>query len=62
MSSRNTHLIDRINEAFETGDFLTFFGLLSPAIHIAQCHEVPWGGVFHGLEGQRSSSEKQTRT
>jgi len=33
MSSRNTHLIDRIYEAFETRDFLTFFGLLSPAIH-----------------------------
>jgi hypothetical protein len=50
MSSENVTIIDRIYGAFETRDFLTFFNLLSPAIHITQCHEVPWGGVFHGLE------------
>jgi ketosteroid isomerase-like protein len=50
MSSENTTTIDRIYEAFETRDFLTFFNFLSPTIHITQCHEVPWGGVFHGLE------------
>jgi hypothetical protein len=49
MSSENTTIIDRIYEAFETRNFLTFFNLLSPAIHITQCPEVPWGGVFHGL-------------
>ncbi|HTF64285.1 MAG TPA: hypothetical protein VK638_16505 [Edaphobacter sp.] len=31
-------------------NFLTFFNLLSPTIHITQCPEVPWGGVFHGHE------------
>jgi ketosteroid isomerase-like protein len=50
MSSDNTTMIDRIYEAFETRNFLTFFNLLSPTIHITQCPEVPWGGVFHGLE------------
>jgi uncharacterized protein len=50
MSSENINLIDRIYEAFETRDFLKFFKLLSPTIHITQCSEVPWGGVFHGLE------------
>ena len=50
MSSENVTLIDRIYGAFETRDILTFFNFLSPAIHITQCHEVPWGGVFHGLE------------
>jgi hypothetical protein len=50
MSSENINLIDRIYEAFETRDFLKFFKLLSPTIHITQCPEVPWGGVFHGLE------------
>ena len=50
MPSENTTTIDRIYEAFETRDFITFFNLLSPAIHVTQCHEVPWGGVFHGHE------------
>jgi ketosteroid isomerase-like protein len=50
MSSGNITIIDRIYEAFETRDFLTFFKLLSPTIHIRQCPEVPWGGVFHGSE------------
>jgi hypothetical protein len=50
MPSENTAAIDRIYEAFETRDFLTLLNLLSPAIHITQCREVPWGGVFHGLE------------
>jgi len=50
MSSENINLIDRIYEAFETRDFLKFFKLLSPTIHVTQCSEVPWGGVFHGLE------------
>jgi ketosteroid isomerase-like protein len=50
MPSENTTAIDRIYEAFETREFPAFFNLLSPAIHITQCHEVPWGGVFRGLE------------
>jgi uncharacterized protein len=50
MSSENTSTIDRIYASFEARDSLTFFNYLSPAIHITQCHEVPWGGVFHGIE------------
>jgi uncharacterized protein len=50
MPSENTTAIDRIYEAFETREFPAFFNLLSPSIHITQCHEVPWGGVFRGLE------------
>jgi uncharacterized protein len=50
MPSGNITIIDRIYEAFEARDFLTFFNLLSPTIHITQCPEVPWGGVFHGSE------------
>jgi ketosteroid isomerase-like protein len=50
MSSENMTTIDRIYGAFETRDFSTFFSLLSPTIHITQCPEIPWGGVFHGVE------------
>jgi hypothetical protein len=50
MSPENIFIIDRIYEAFEIRDFLTFFNFLSPTIHITQCPEVPWGGVFRGLE------------
>jgi uncharacterized protein len=50
MPSENTTIIDRIYEAFETRNVLTFFSLLFPAIRITQCPEVPWGGVFHGHE------------
>jgi uncharacterized protein len=50
MSSQNTTIIHRIYGAFENRDFFTFFSLLSPTIHITQCPEVPWGGVFQGVE------------
>lgn len=50
MSSENITIIDRIYNSFETRDSLTFFKLLSPTIHVTQCSEVPWGGVYHGLE------------
>lgn len=50
MSSENIALINRIYEAFETRNFFAFFSLLSPKVHITQCPEVPWGGVFQGLE------------
>jgi ketosteroid isomerase-like protein len=50
MSSENVTMLDRIYGAFETRNFSTFFNLLSPTIHITQCPEVPWGGVFQGLE------------
>jgi hypothetical protein len=58
MSCENINLIDRIYEAFETRDFLKFFKLLSPTIHITQCPEVPWGGVFHGLEEAKALLRK----
>jgi uncharacterized protein len=50
MSSENVIIISRIYEAFENRDISTFFTLLSPTIHITQCPEIPWGGVFHGVE------------
>lgn len=53
MPSENTTIIDRIYRTFETRDFATFFQLMSADIHITQCPEVPWGGVFHGLEGAK---------
>jgi ketosteroid isomerase-like protein len=50
VSSKNKTTVGRIYKAFEARDFPAFFNCLSPAIEITQCHEVPWGGVFHGLE------------
>ena len=50
LSSDNLVTVNRIYEAFENRDILTFFSLLSPEIHITQCPQVPWGGVFEGLE------------
>jgi uncharacterized protein len=48
--SDNMIVVNRIYEAFNAGDFPAFLGLLSPDIHITQCPEVPWGGIFHGLD------------
>jgi uncharacterized protein len=50
VSSENVLTINRIYEAFENRDITTFFSFLSPEIHVTQCPEIPWGGVFHGLE------------
>jgi uncharacterized protein len=50
MPSENMTTVDRIYASFEARDPVTFFNCLSPEIEIIQCHEVPWGGVFHGLE------------
>jgi hypothetical protein len=36
VSSENTTTVDRIYDAFETRDLLTFFNFLSPAIHITE--------------------------
>jgi uncharacterized protein len=47
---KNLMVIERIYDAFEGRDFVAFFNLLSPTVHITQCPEVPWGGVFLGLE------------
>src|SRR6267154_1772422 len=51
MSSGNLIIIDRLYEAFENRDVPTFLGLLSPAINVIQCPEVPWGGSFDGFQG-----------
>ena len=53
MSSENKALINRIYEAFETKNLLALLNLLSPEVHIAQCPEVPWGGIFQGMEAAR---------
>jgi hypothetical protein len=53
MSSNNIALINRIYGAFEARNFAKFFTLLSPQIQITQCPEVPWGGVFEGLENAK---------
>jgi ketosteroid isomerase-like protein len=57
MSSNNSTSINRIYEAFEARNFLKFFILLSPKIQITQCPEVPWGGVFEGLEDAKGFFE-----
>ena len=49
MSFENMDLINRIYKAFENRDIPTFFSLLSHEIHITQCPQVPWGGVFQGV-------------
>ena len=50
MPSENVVTINRIYEAFENRDIATFFSFLSPEIHVTQCRQIPWGGVFQGLE------------
>jgi ketosteroid isomerase-like protein len=51
MSARTLEIIKRIYEAFENRDMPTFLNLLSPAINVIQCPEVPWGGSFDGFQG-----------
>ena len=50
MSSENIDLVNRIYKAFENRDPATFFCLLSHEIHVTQCPEVAWGGVFQGID------------
>jgi ketosteroid isomerase-like protein len=50
MSSENIAVINHIYEAFESRDFITFFNFLSPYVQVTDCSEVPWGGIFHGIE------------
>jgi ketosteroid isomerase-like protein len=47
---KNLTVIERIYDAFEGRDFVALFKFLSPTVHIKQSPEVPWGGVFLGLE------------
>lgn len=50
MSSQNIESIDRIYKAFEDRDTSTLFGFLSHDIHVTQCPQIPWGGVFQGID------------
>jgi ketosteroid isomerase-like protein len=50
MSSENIDLVNRIYKAFENRDTRTLFSLLSHEIHVRQCSQVPWGGVFQGID------------
>jgi ketosteroid isomerase-like protein len=50
MSSENLDLVNRIYEAFESRDLPKFFSLLSHEIRVTQCPQVPWGGVFQGID------------
>jgi uncharacterized protein len=51
MSSGNLTIINQLYEAFEKRDMPAFWSLLSPAINVVQCPEVPWGGSFDGFKG-----------
>jgi hypothetical protein len=50
VSSENVVTISRIYEAFENRDSSAFVEFLSPDIHVTQCPQIPWGGVFQGLD------------
>lgn len=50
MSYDNVVTVNRLYEASKNRDFLTFFSLISPELHVTRCPQVPWGGVFQGLE------------
>jgi ketosteroid isomerase-like protein len=50
MLSENMNLVTRIYKAFENRNSATFFSLLSHEIHVTQCPQVPWGGVFQGID------------
>jgi uncharacterized protein len=58
MSSKNIASINRIYGTFEARDFAAFFSYLSPRVEVIQCPEVPWGGVFHGLENAKAFFER----
>jgi uncharacterized protein len=57
MSSQNIAIVNRIYEAFQARDFAAFFSTLSPEIHITQCPELPFGGIFQGHDEARSFFE-----
>ena len=50
LSTKNIDLVNRIYKAFENRDTPTLFSLLSHEIQVTQCAEVPWGGVFQGID------------
>ncbi|HEX4170297.1 MAG TPA: nuclear transport factor 2 family protein [Bryobacteraceae bacterium] len=50
MSAENINLINRIYKSFENRDSPTLLGLLSHNINVIQCPQVPWGGVFQGID------------
>ena len=50
MSAENIDVINRIYEAFENRDTAALLSLLSHNINVIQCPQVPWGGVFQGID------------
>ena len=54
MSPETLAVVDRIYKTFETRDFATFFSLISPQISVTQCPDLPWGGVYQGVEAAKA--------
>jgi ketosteroid isomerase-like protein len=51
MPVSNLAAIQRVYEAFETGDFATLFELCDPDVTVTQDPALPWGGEYHGHDG-----------
>ena len=49
----NLAIIEKIYNAFNNKDMQTFLSALDPSITMLQCHEVPWGGFYKGIDEVR---------
>jgi ketosteroid isomerase-like protein len=57
--SENMAILNKIYEAFNTRDILTFFDVLSPDVTtIIQCPELPFDGIFNGYKGSMDFLKK----
>lgn len=51
MSGGAIDIVSGMYDAISSGDTAAIVARLSPDIHIEQTPDLPWGGVFDGMEG-----------
>lgn len=57
MSQENVEIIRRLFKAVEERDFAGYLAAYAPEIVIREAESLPYGGVYHGLEGAKQHAE-----
>ena len=57
MSQENVEIIRRLFKAVEERDFPGYLAAYDPEIVIRDAESLPYGGVYHGLEGAKQHAE-----
>jgi hypothetical protein len=62
MSQENVEIIRHLFKAVEERDLAGYLAAYDPEIVIREAESLPYGGVYHGLEGAKQHAESAAQT